>query len=138
MALLQREGGKTLDDALSELREATDFCRYYAAEGRNLFGAGEASSRQKSMASRHSGSWSRLILRSPASRLSSISHIAHTSNCGRRGPAQHSRALRIRSGICNLPLAGAGPRAPNSMPRELIRCGGSRGIRAASALAACR
>jgi len=42
MALLQREGGKTLDDALSELREATDFCRYYAAEGRKLFGAGEA------------------------------------------------------------------------------------------------
>jgi RHH-type proline utilization regulon transcriptional repressor/proline dehydrogenase/delta 1-pyrroline-5-carboxylate dehydrogenase len=37
-ALLQREGGKTLDDALSELREAADFCRYYAAEGRKLFG----------------------------------------------------------------------------------------------------
>jgi RHH-type proline utilization regulon transcriptional repressor/proline dehydrogenase/delta 1-pyrroline-5-carboxylate dehydrogenase len=32
MALLQREGGKTLDDALSELREAADFCRYYASE----------------------------------------------------------------------------------------------------------
>ncbi len=39
IALLQREGGKTLDDALSEVREATDFCRYYAAEGRGLFGA---------------------------------------------------------------------------------------------------
>src|SRR6516165_6202678 len=42
MALLQREGGKTLDDALSEVREAADFCRYYAAQGRRLFGAGEA------------------------------------------------------------------------------------------------
>jgi RHH-type transcriptional regulator, proline utilization regulon repressor / proline dehydrogenase / delta 1-pyrroline-5-carboxylate dehydrogenase len=41
IALLQREGGKTLDDALSEVREAIDFCRYYAAEGRRLFGAGE-------------------------------------------------------------------------------------------------
>jgi RHH-type transcriptional regulator, proline utilization regulon repressor / proline dehydrogenase / delta 1-pyrroline-5-carboxylate dehydrogenase len=41
IALLQREGGKTLDDALSEVREATDFCRYYAAEGKKLFGAGE-------------------------------------------------------------------------------------------------
>ncbi len=41
IALLQSEGGKTLDDALSEVREATDFCRYYAAEGRKLFGAGE-------------------------------------------------------------------------------------------------
>ena len=41
IALLQREGGKTLDDALSEVREATDFCRYYASLGRTLFGEGE-------------------------------------------------------------------------------------------------
>ena len=42
IALLQREGGKTLDDALSEVREAVDFCRYYAVQGRKLFGDGEA------------------------------------------------------------------------------------------------
>jgi RHH-type proline utilization regulon transcriptional repressor/proline dehydrogenase/delta 1-pyrroline-5-carboxylate dehydrogenase len=42
LALLQGEGGKTLDDALSEVREAADFCRYYAAEGLKLFGDGEA------------------------------------------------------------------------------------------------
>jgi RHH-type proline utilization regulon transcriptional repressor/proline dehydrogenase/delta 1-pyrroline-5-carboxylate dehydrogenase len=42
IALLQREGGKTLDDALSEVREAADFCRYYAGEGRKLFGDGES------------------------------------------------------------------------------------------------
>ncbi|KWV52884.1 integrase [Bradyrhizobium macuxiense] len=42
IALLQSEGGKTLDDALSEVREATDFCRYYAALGRKLFGEDEA------------------------------------------------------------------------------------------------
>jgi RHH-type transcriptional regulator, proline utilization regulon repressor / proline dehydrogenase / delta 1-pyrroline-5-carboxylate dehydrogenase len=42
IALLQREGGKTLDDALSEVREAADFCRYYAAQGRKLFGESEA------------------------------------------------------------------------------------------------
>jgi RHH-type proline utilization regulon transcriptional repressor/proline dehydrogenase/delta 1-pyrroline-5-carboxylate dehydrogenase len=41
IALLQREGGKTLDDALSEVREAVDFCRYYAASGREHFGVGE-------------------------------------------------------------------------------------------------
>ncbi len=41
IALLQREGGKTLDDALSELREAADFCRYYAGQGRKLFDAAE-------------------------------------------------------------------------------------------------
>ncbi|MBW7973787.1 bifunctional proline dehydrogenase/L-glutamate gamma-semialdehyde dehydrogenase PutA [Bradyrhizobium sp. BR 10289] len=39
IALLQTEGGKTLDDALSELREAADFCRYYAAQGRKQFGS---------------------------------------------------------------------------------------------------
>jgi RHH-type proline utilization regulon transcriptional repressor/proline dehydrogenase/delta 1-pyrroline-5-carboxylate dehydrogenase len=32
IALLQHEGGKTLDDAVAEVREAADFCRYYAAE----------------------------------------------------------------------------------------------------------
>jgi RHH-type transcriptional regulator, proline utilization regulon repressor / proline dehydrogenase / delta 1-pyrroline-5-carboxylate dehydrogenase len=34
LALLQNEGGKTLDDALSEVREAIDYCRYYAAQVR--------------------------------------------------------------------------------------------------------
>ena len=42
IALLQREGGKTLDDGVSEVRETIDFCRYYAAEGRRLFGADQA------------------------------------------------------------------------------------------------
>ncbi|HEX7791111.1 MAG TPA: bifunctional proline dehydrogenase/L-glutamate gamma-semialdehyde dehydrogenase PutA [Afipia sp.] len=41
IALLQTEGGKTIDDAVSEVREAVDFCRYYAMEGRNLFGDGQ-------------------------------------------------------------------------------------------------
>jgi RHH-type proline utilization regulon transcriptional repressor/proline dehydrogenase/delta 1-pyrroline-5-carboxylate dehydrogenase len=30
------EGGTTLDDALAEIREAADFCRYYAAEARRM------------------------------------------------------------------------------------------------------
>jgi RHH-type transcriptional regulator, proline utilization regulon repressor / proline dehydrogenase / delta 1-pyrroline-5-carboxylate dehydrogenase len=34
LALLQNEAGKTLDDALAELREAADYCRYYAAQAR--------------------------------------------------------------------------------------------------------
>jgi RHH-type proline utilization regulon transcriptional repressor/proline dehydrogenase/delta 1-pyrroline-5-carboxylate dehydrogenase len=34
IALLQSEAGKTLDDCLSEVREAADFCRYYAGEAR--------------------------------------------------------------------------------------------------------
>jgi RHH-type transcriptional regulator, proline utilization regulon repressor / proline dehydrogenase / delta 1-pyrroline-5-carboxylate dehydrogenase len=42
IALLQREGGRTLDDSVSEVREAADFCRYYAAEGRKLFGSAQA------------------------------------------------------------------------------------------------
>lgn len=34
MGLCVREAGKTLDDALAEIREAVDFCRYYAQRGR--------------------------------------------------------------------------------------------------------
>ena len=34
IALMQSEGGKTLDDCVSEVREAIDFCRYYAVEAR--------------------------------------------------------------------------------------------------------
>lgn len=35
--LLVREAGKTLDDCISEIREAVDFCRYYADQGEKLF-----------------------------------------------------------------------------------------------------
>ncbi len=37
IALLRSEGGRTLVDSLSEIREAVDFCRYYAALGENIF-----------------------------------------------------------------------------------------------------
>ncbi len=40
MALLAAEAGKTLPDGLAEVREAADFCRYYAAEARKHFGEG--------------------------------------------------------------------------------------------------
>ncbi len=38
MALAVREAGKTLGDAIGEVREATDFCRYYAVEARRQLG----------------------------------------------------------------------------------------------------
>jgi RHH-type proline utilization regulon transcriptional repressor/proline dehydrogenase/delta 1-pyrroline-5-carboxylate dehydrogenase len=37
LALLQAEAGKTLGDAVADLREAVDFCRYYALEARRHF-----------------------------------------------------------------------------------------------------
>jgi RHH-type proline utilization regulon transcriptional repressor/proline dehydrogenase/delta 1-pyrroline-5-carboxylate dehydrogenase len=37
LRLLVKEAGKTLPDAVAELREAIDFCRYYAARGLELF-----------------------------------------------------------------------------------------------------
>ncbi len=37
VALLAREGGKTLNDGIAEVREAADFCRYYASQARRLF-----------------------------------------------------------------------------------------------------
>jgi RHH-type proline utilization regulon transcriptional repressor/proline dehydrogenase/delta 1-pyrroline-5-carboxylate dehydrogenase len=39
LALLQNEAGKALDDALAELREAVDYCRYYAAQARDCLAA---------------------------------------------------------------------------------------------------
>jgi RHH-type proline utilization regulon transcriptional repressor/proline dehydrogenase/delta 1-pyrroline-5-carboxylate dehydrogenase len=38
MALCAREAGKTLNDAVAEVREAVDFLRYYANEARRHFG----------------------------------------------------------------------------------------------------
>ena len=40
VAMLAREAGKTLRDAVAEVREAADFCRYYGREGERLFGTG--------------------------------------------------------------------------------------------------
>lgn len=37
MGLLCREAGKTLPDAVDEVREAVDFCRYYAVQARERF-----------------------------------------------------------------------------------------------------
>ena len=37
MGLIVAEAGRTIDDALSEVREAVDFCRYYAQQGRAGF-----------------------------------------------------------------------------------------------------
>jgi RHH-type proline utilization regulon transcriptional repressor/proline dehydrogenase/delta 1-pyrroline-5-carboxylate dehydrogenase len=37
VALLACEGGKTLNDGVAEVREAADFCRYYANQARLLF-----------------------------------------------------------------------------------------------------
>ncbi|MFZ9085906.1 MAG: bifunctional proline dehydrogenase/L-glutamate gamma-semialdehyde dehydrogenase PutA [Steroidobacteraceae bacterium] len=42
LALCIREAGKTLPDALAELREAVDFLRYYAQQARREFGQPEA------------------------------------------------------------------------------------------------
>jgi RHH-type proline utilization regulon transcriptional repressor/proline dehydrogenase/delta 1-pyrroline-5-carboxylate dehydrogenase len=39
LALCVAEAGKTIPDAISELREAVDFLRYYAAQANELFGA---------------------------------------------------------------------------------------------------
>ncbi|MDD7804135.1 MAG: bifunctional proline dehydrogenase/L-glutamate gamma-semialdehyde dehydrogenase PutA [Endozoicomonas sp. (ex Botrylloides leachii)] len=38
VSLCHREAGKTIHDSIDEVREAVDFCRYYAVQGRKLFG----------------------------------------------------------------------------------------------------
>jgi RHH-type proline utilization regulon transcriptional repressor/proline dehydrogenase/delta 1-pyrroline-5-carboxylate dehydrogenase len=40
--LIVREGGRIIPDALAEVREAVDYCRYYAQEARRLFGTATA------------------------------------------------------------------------------------------------
>ena len=45
MALLIREAGKTRLDAILEIREAVDFCRYYAAQARRLCSDGGRTAR---------------------------------------------------------------------------------------------
>ena len=39
VGLIVNEGGRTLADAVAEVREAVDFCRYYAAQARRLMAA---------------------------------------------------------------------------------------------------
>ena len=41
VALMAEEAGKTLVDAVAEVREAADFCRYYGAECERLFANGQ-------------------------------------------------------------------------------------------------
>lgn len=41
LILLALEAGKTLDDGVAEIREAVDFCRYYAVQARKQFGDAE-------------------------------------------------------------------------------------------------
>ena len=36
IAIISSEGGRTLNDSLSEVREAIDFCRYYALQSRQI------------------------------------------------------------------------------------------------------
>src|SRR6202007_1261161 len=42
IAVLAREAGKTLPDAIAEVREAADFCRYYAHLAETQFAGPEA------------------------------------------------------------------------------------------------
>ena len=37
IGIIVREGGRSMHDALMEVREAVDFCRYYACQARDLF-----------------------------------------------------------------------------------------------------
>ncbi|MEL0625202.1 aldehyde dehydrogenase family protein, partial [Marinomonas arenicola] len=39
IALCHREAGKTIQDIIDEVREAVDFCRYYAQQARSNFAA---------------------------------------------------------------------------------------------------
>jgi len=42
VALIAREAGRTLQDSIDEVREAVDFCRYYASQAEQMFEGPEA------------------------------------------------------------------------------------------------
>ncbi len=45
MMLMTREAGKNLEDSISEVREAVDFCRYYSSQSGNIFAKGDRTGR---------------------------------------------------------------------------------------------
>ncbi|GLS92431.1 bifunctional protein PutA [Psychromonas marina] len=42
IALCHKEAGKTIHDSIDEVREAVDFCRYYASQAQEIFKPGQA------------------------------------------------------------------------------------------------
>ena len=66
MAVMVREAGKTLENALGDVREAVDFLRYYAVEARRLF-SGPVTLKGPTGETQHCWSCAAAV-RSPASR----------------------------------------------------------------------
>ncbi|MBU2279895.1 MAG: bifunctional proline dehydrogenase/L-glutamate gamma-semialdehyde dehydrogenase PutA, partial [Gammaproteobacteria bacterium] len=48
IAICIKEAGKTVGDSVAEIREAVDFCRYYAARAEEMFGASQQTGPQHS------------------------------------------------------------------------------------------
>ena len=127
LALLQNEGGKTLDDALAELREAVDYCRYYAAQARgSLSAAALPGPTGESNVLRYRGRGVFVCI-SPwnfplAIFLGQVSAALVAGNCG-RGEAGGTDAARCRARR-GAPASSrrAGDRAPSRARRRHGRC----------------
>ena len=108
MAVMVREAGKTLDNALGDVREAVDFLRYYAAEARRLF-AGAGRAQGPDGRDQHAGAAGRAV-RSPASRPG--------TSRWRSSPARWRR--RWRPAIRCSPSPPSRRRSSRSWPSQLL------------------
>lgn len=124
IGILAAEAGKIIDDAIAEIREAVDFCRYYADEAEKLFASGAALPGPAGEDnSRHLHGRGTFACISPwnfplAIFLGQITAALVTGNCVVAKPAEQTPIIAHRAidlllkaglpkGVCNL-LLGAG------------------------------
>ncbi len=115
LALCVREAGKTLPDAVSELREAVDFLRYYAAQAKREFRDADAAARSDRGEQRAVAAWPRRVrvhqpVEFPAGDLHRPGR--RSAGDGQHGAGQAGRADAARR------VRGSAPAARSRRPRR--------------------
>ena len=85
IALCVKEAGKSLSASVAEVREAVDFCRYYAVQARKLFGASGKAARPDRRIERTAAAWPRRVrLHQPVEFPAGHLHRPDRRRAGRR------------------------------------------------------
>ncbi len=132
IALLQTEGGKTLDDALAEVREAVDFCRYYAARGAAFACSGTHARADRRDQRSYPSRARRVRLHQPVEFPARDLHRPDRGGAGRgqlrdRQARRADAADRRRGGPTDARCGRAEIRAASRHRRRQGRCGSGRG-----------
>ena len=131
MAVMVREAGKTLENALGDVREAVDFLRYYAAEARRLFGAPVAL-RGPDRRDQHAGAAGARAVRLHLALELSARHLHRPGGGGAGGRQPGARQARRADADHRLPrrpAAARGGRAAERAASAARRRRGRRGAR---------